>query len=168
MGWNWSCFLRSVSFHLFSYLFVVTTCHSHTFFVCFRLPCAAVGAAEAIKNGDPPSEALQAIANAVETIKAVDNASTLEPPKSLCGRVMNVAVWEEPDLQFIKFALQVGSFIRLRNVHECRILSGLRCKFAREVLLVFFFMPCFLTPSARYRRGNFVKVLPDSVAERHV
>lgn len=107
---------------------------SHPSLAFSRLPTPAAGAAEAIKNGDPPSEALQAIANAVERIKAADDSSALEPPKSLCGRVMNVAVWEEPDLQLIKETLGVGTFIRLRNVHESRLLTGLRCKFKFEVL----------------------------------
>ena len=38
---------------------------------CFsRLPTPAAGAGDAIKDGDPPSTALQAIATAVERIKA--------------------------------------------------------------------------------------------------
>lgn len=42
---------------------------------------------------------------------------------------MNVAVWEEPDLHLVKDTLSVGTFIRLRNVHETRLLTGLRCTF---------------------------------------
>lgn len=105
-------------------------------FVFSRLPTPAAGAGDAIRDGDPPSQALQAIATAVERIKAVDDAgdvSTLEPPKCLCGRVMNVAVWEEPDLHLVKDTLSVGTFIRLRNVHETRLLTGLRCTFDCDV-----------------------------------
>ena len=40
---------------------------------------------------------------------------------------MNVAVWEEPDVHLVKETLSVGTFIRLRNVHETRLLTGLRC-----------------------------------------
>jgi len=85
-----------------------------------------------VKNGDPPPEALQAIANAVECINSNgdgDDASSLEPPTCLCGRVTNVAVWEEADWGLVMEMLQVGTFIRLRNVHEGSMNNGLRCKF---------------------------------------
>lgn len=97
-----------------------------------RLPLASAGAAEAIKKGDPPSEALQAIANIIEYIKSSDDGddvSSLEPPRCLCGRVVNVAVWEEPYWNLVIETLQVGTFIRLRNVHENRLWNGLKCKF---------------------------------------
>ena len=110
------------------------------------MPLASAGAAEAIKKGDPPSEALQAIANAIGCIQQSaddgDNASSLESPKSLCGRVANVAVWEEPHWDLVAEILQVGTFVRLRNVHESRMYNGLRCKF--EHLILFSSMPIAL------------------------
>lgn len=97
------------------------------------LPVASAGAASSIRNGDPPSEALEAIAKTVEAIKSkgdgADEASSLEPPTCLCGRVMNIAVWEEAHWALVREILKVGSFIRLRNVHEGTIMTGLRCKF---------------------------------------
>jgi hypothetical protein len=103
---------------------------------CYRLPLASAAAGAAVKNGDPPCEALQSIASVIESIKSADgdrdtgdDVASLEPPKSLCGRVANVAVWEEPHWDLVREVLRVGSFIRLRNVHESRMYDGLKCKF---------------------------------------
>ena len=58
------------------------------------------------------------------------DTALLDPPKCLCGRVTNVAIWEEPHWDLIREVLRVGSFIRLRNVHEGRLYGGLLCKFS--------------------------------------
>lgn len=59
----------------------------------------------------------------------------LEPPKSLCGRVVNAAIWEEHHWQFVSRSLskitcseevvcegehvvRVGSYVRLRNIND--------------------------------------------------
>jgi len=56
---------------------------------------------------------------------------TMTPPKSLCGRVINVAIWEKPQWDLITSShdsISIGKFIRLRNVNEeCLPSSGLRC-----------------------------------------
>jgi hypothetical protein len=101
---------------------------------CYRLPLASAAAGAAVKNGDPPCEALQSIASVIESMKSADvdnrnDTALLEPPKCLCGRVANVAIWEEPHWDLVREVLRVGSFIRLRNVHDGRMYDGLLCKF---------------------------------------
>jgi hypothetical protein len=103
---------------------------------CYRLPIASAEAGAAVRNGDPPCEALLSIASVIESIKTADGDSgtgddvaSLEPPTCLCGRVVNVAVWEESHWDLVREVLQVGSFIRLRNVHESRMYNGFKCKF---------------------------------------
>jgi hypothetical protein len=49
----------------------------------------------------------------------------IEPPKSLCGKIVNVAVWEEPHWAFVRKRLQPGSFLRMRNVSESDLYNGL-------------------------------------------
>lgn len=129
MGRHWTWCDRSVS--LFAdrlYAFI----DAYSFIIVFfSLPVASAGANEAIRNGDPPSQTLVAIAKAVEAINKRgdgDEASSLEPPKSLCGRVTNVAIWEEKYWILVMETLKVGTFVRLRNVHEGSVANGLGCK----------------------------------------
>ena len=52
----------------------------------------------------------------------IDNSSSLlEPPRSLCGRVVNIMIWEQSHWDLITGDnpfIGVGHFIRLRNVHS--------------------------------------------------
>jgi len=54
----------------------------------------------------------------------------LEPPKAVCGRVVNVAVWEDPSWDLVDASVRIGAFIRLRNVEDRTMASGFRCLMA--------------------------------------
>jgi hypothetical protein len=103
------------------------------------LPLATAAASDAVKNGDPPSEAIVAIAAIIKNLRRVRPDSNLLPPKAVSGRVANVAIWEDSHWQLVAKAVRVGSFIRLRNVQDSRMQgNGLRC------LMVF--CKSYLTP----------------------
>jgi hypothetical protein len=92
------------------------------------LPCNTNAARDAIRNGDPPVEALVKLAEIVRKIQKIRDNADLQPPKTLSGRVVNVAIWESPQWEFITHAVQIGSFIRLRNVFDSIIPeTGFRC-----------------------------------------
>lgn len=78
------------------------------------------------RQDDPPSETLIAISKIKE---CRDNRKPLIIPDRLCGRVVNVAVWEEPhwDTVTIDNNVKIGDFIRLRNVQEHFITAYGRC-----------------------------------------
>jgi hypothetical protein len=42
---------------------------------------------------------------------------TMEIPKTLCGRISNVVIWEKSHWNLISEDVPVGTFLRLRNVH---------------------------------------------------
>lgn len=87
-----------------------------------RYPLAILAPAQ--PNNDPPSEALVAISK----IKECRNGRPpLTIPQRLCGRVMNVAIWENSHWNLVGH-LKVGDFIRLRNVKESFFPEiGMRC-----------------------------------------
>jgi hypothetical protein len=82
------------------------------------LPCDTIHAREATRNGDPPMEAVVKLAEIIYKIQKIRDNADLQPPKELSGRVANVAIWESPQWEFINHVVQVGSFIRLRNVRD--------------------------------------------------
>jgi len=56
-----------------------------------------------------------------DTSRSSASTSRLNPPISFCGRVTNVVIWEQDHWNLIKQAaefINVGKFIRLRNVRE--------------------------------------------------
>ena len=89
---------------------------------CHRYPFAILAPAQ--PNNDPPSEALVAISKIKE---CRDGRPPLTIPQRLCGRVMNVAIWETSHWNLVGH-LKVGEFIRLRNVKESFFPEiGIRC-----------------------------------------
>ncbi|GAX14046.1 hypothetical protein FisN_5Lh030 [Fistulifera solaris] len=66
------------------------------------------------ENGDPSPEVLTRLA-------AACRKSGLDPPTQITGRVVNVAIWEDPHWEQIK-DLQPGTFLRLRNAWDDNIL----------------------------------------------
>ena len=55
--------------------------------------------------------------------EAEDNES-FDPPKCLCGRVVNVAIWEAEQWEQIRSnesGVRVGKFVRLKNVNDGRL-----------------------------------------------
>ena len=88
-----------------------------------RFPLAALAPVEA--NNDPPSEALVAISKLKE---GRDGHPPLTIPQRLCGRVMNVVVWENSHWNQVAPHLNIGDFVRLRNVKESFFPEiGIRC-----------------------------------------
>ena len=97
-----------------------------------------LAARQAIQEGDPPSSVLTAISKIVPTLtKGVggdDEREGFEPPKCLCGRVVNVAIWEAEQWERIRSnesGIRVGKFVRLKNVNDGRLGSEnpKRCKY---------------------------------------
>jgi hypothetical protein len=78
-------------------------------------------AREAVKHGDPPSEALVEIAKIIKRLRLIRQNDNLIPPKQVTGRVANVAIWEKRQWEFINGFISVGTFIRLRNVTDSKM-----------------------------------------------
>jgi hypothetical protein len=81
---------------------------------------------------EPSSEILSSLACVVDYLRRDKEDSQIEglqPPKSLCGKIMNVVIWEDSHWNFIRRSvannqLTVGNFIHLRNVKERRLFQG--------------------------------------------
>jgi len=60
----------------------------------------------------------KAVERAISTTQQLQESNlTMEIPKSLCGRISNVAIWEKSHWNQISEHISVGTFLRLRNVH---------------------------------------------------
>jgi len=75
-------------------------------------------------RGDPPEKVLIEIAKIIKEKSPhdfPDICDGMEAPLALCGRVMNVKIWEEPLWNLIEGEnfIHVGSFVRLRNI-KCK------------------------------------------------
>jgi hypothetical protein len=92
------------------------------------LPLATAAASDAVKKGDPPSEAIVAMAAIIGNLNRARPDSNLQVPKAVSGRVANVAIWEDSHWQLVTKVVRAGTFIRLRNVQDSRLQNnGLRC-----------------------------------------
>jgi Telomeric single stranded DNA binding POT1/CDC13 len=80
----------------------------------------------ASRDGDPPSCVVEKLAGIMQELRRIRQNPNLQEPKALTGRLGNVAIWEEPFWELVQKAVKVGSFIRLRNVHDTRIPNGIR------------------------------------------
>ena len=60
-----------------------------------------------------------------------NQCSSIVAPISLTGRVINATIWEEELWQLIhkEFIIEVGSFVRLRNINNSKLSSGVQCEF---------------------------------------
>ena len=90
-------------------------------------------------HDDPPSEALVAISK-IRDVQAGPKHKPWTAPERLCGRIVNVVIWEESHWEMITqhSLLSVGGFIRLRNVRESFFKEiGLRCKWQKDKGLCF-------------------------------
>ena len=88
-------------------------------------------ATSAATTGDPPTEAMVALHLTIETMNnspyRTETTLLLGEVVSVCGRVVNLAVWESPHWDFAKRYFKVGDFIRLRNVSKGTLINGLTC-----------------------------------------
>lgn len=57
-------------------------------------------------------------------------SSGIAAPVSLTGRVINATIWEEELWQLIQKEkiVDVGAFVRLRNINNARLPSGISCE----------------------------------------
>jgi len=81
-------------------------------------PPPTTNAKSLIERGDPPSDVLVKLASVVRKIRFVKDNMALEPPPTVAGRVVNLAVWEEAAWDFIIRSVPAGSFVRLRNIAQ--------------------------------------------------
>jgi len=94
------------------------------------IPISGLIARQATQEGDPPASVLAAISKIVPTLvnggsegEGEDNES-FDPPTCLCGRVVNVAIWEAEQWEQIRSnesGVRVGKFVRLKNVNDGRL-----------------------------------------------
>jgi hypothetical protein len=93
-----------------------THSHTHTHvFLPSSFPVNTLFSHQAERNGDPPPEALARIVKILQDQRE-SNEDDLAVPLSFCGRVANALIWEEGHWELITQHIQVGTFIRLRNV----------------------------------------------------
>jgi len=100
-----------------------------------RLPITTDSVVASFRQGEPPSLALARIARIIDLARNSEGSNfEWEPPKSLCGKVANVAVWEAPQWDRVKATMSVGGFVRMRNIHEGDLYDGLKCEFSEAAL----------------------------------
>lgn len=86
------------------------------------------------QNGeDPPEKVLVEIEKTLKILsqKGDENqCHDIIAPVSLTGRVINAKIWEEELWQLIQKEkiVEVGSFIRLRNINNVELLPNLYCE----------------------------------------
>ena len=128
VGWYWTITLRSVSWHWKLHQSKCTTLHPDQFLISIqfrgRLPldAASIGLSQ---PHDPPEQVLVEIEKILADISS-SSGHTIEAPISLCGRVINAVIWEEElwTLIYKEHIVHIGSFIRLRNVNNSKLLTG--------------------------------------------
>ncbi|KAL7554105.1 hypothetical protein ACHAWF_017491 [Thalassiosira exigua] len=85
---------------------------------------------------DPPERVLTRVAKALWDSSSSEGGAHGDGPRMpisapivLCGRVVNAVVWEENLWSLVsgEGAAEVGAFVRLRNVNEARLPSGVNC-----------------------------------------
>ena len=98
------------------------------------LPIDTEQARESVKNGDPPTVCLIKISEILLKLQELRQNPDLQPPKALSGRVANVAIWEKQHWELVNEGIvSVGSFIRLRNVHDSLFMDKkFRCLHVHE------------------------------------
>jgi hypothetical protein len=82
---------------------------------------------------DPPVKVLTEIERVIKTSSlsgSQNQCDDMDAPIALTGRVINATIWEEELWQLIQKEkiVEVGSFVRLRNVNNSRLPSGTQCE----------------------------------------
>jgi len=81
---------------------------------------------------DPPEQVLIRIEKILNAISSAEHPDTtcvgVNAPLALCGRVINAIIWEEDLWNLIQRVgiINIGSFIRLRNINNAMLPSGSR------------------------------------------
>ena len=107
-------------------------------FHCCRLPpYAAEGNLNQQPRDDPPEQVLVTIEKILRDISSSpssgppSNVDVIQAPIALCGRVINATIWEENLWNLIhkENMIDVGSFVRLRNVNNAKLpTTGTNCQ----------------------------------------
>jgi Telomeric single stranded DNA binding POT1/CDC13 len=89
---------------------------------------------EYMTDRDPSTASVIAIADIVQRLAVIRPNLALQPPITLCGRVINVVIWEKQHWDLIKEQIvKIGSFVRFRNVNEHNLAdTDLRCLHIHE------------------------------------
>jgi hypothetical protein len=77
------------------------------------LPIDSPQAKQSQRQGDPPPSCLIKVRDILRDYQK----ENMQIPKALCGKVVNVVIWEESYWKFCQEHVNVGSFLRMRNVH---------------------------------------------------
>jgi len=81
----------------------------------------------ATERGTAYLKAIEQVITASQQLQA--SIATMEIPKTLCGRVSNVVIWEKSHWALINEHIPIGTFLRLRNVHPKKWEdNNFRCK----------------------------------------
>ena len=81
---------------------------------------------------DPPEQVLIRIEKILKAISSLEQPDTtcsgVNAPLALCGRVINAIIWEEDLWNLIQRdgIINIGSFVRLRNINNAMLPSGSR------------------------------------------
>jgi hypothetical protein len=79
----------------------------------------------AVELHDPPEQVLLEIERIIGNL--FNSGSCMSAPLTLCGRVVNAILWEEDLWNLIakESILCIGTFVRLRNVNNTKMQSGM-------------------------------------------
>lgn len=96
------------------------------------MPNNVVNASAGQSIADPPEQVLVRIEKILKAISSAEHPDTtyagVKAPLALCGRVINAIIWEEDLWNLIQRdgIINIGSFIRLRNINNAMLPSGIR------------------------------------------
>jgi len=85
------------------------------------------------RNTEPSIEAIVSVSNIIDCINMAndyDQSESIPKPKSFCGRIVNVVIWEDKHWESIIHSrcTSIGSFICMRNVSvRKRVIHGRDC-----------------------------------------
>jgi hypothetical protein len=89
-----------------------------------------------LSHYDPPEKILVEIEKILNALAANGDSNTIcsgiAAPVSLTGRVINATIWEEELWRLIQKEkiVDVGAFVRLRNINNARLPSGINCEYS--------------------------------------
>ena len=130
-------------------------------------------------TGDPPTQAMVALHLTIGTLNnspyRTETTVALSEVVSVCGRVVNLAVWESPHWDFSKRNFNVGDFIRLRNVGKGTLNTGLTCRFADVCCCMpfsfvrsFSHVPCVISGLMAKAKSCLVPLPVETLEVRHL
>ena len=96
------------------------------------MPERVVGVSADQSVADPPQQVLVRIEKILKAIASLEQPDTtcsgVSAPLALCGRVINAIIWEEDMWNLIQRdgIINIGSFVRLRNINNAMLPSGYR------------------------------------------